>query len=123
MLPRQPGRYQIEVYPHAATVKLFGLERIVKYKRGRRADRACGLAQLCALILQLEGHDPSLRACLPEIPVKGDLKPSEDVIDAVLCAYVAAHWWKWAGERNRIYGTRADGYIVVPDPGGSAVPG
>ena len=37
MSPRQEGRFQIEVHPHAATVALFGLDRIVKYKRGTRA--------------------------------------------------------------------------------------
>jgi hypothetical protein len=31
---RQGGRFQIEVHPHAATVNLFDLPRIVKYKRG-----------------------------------------------------------------------------------------
>lgn len=42
MTPRQEGRFQIEVHPHAATVSLFGLDRIVKYKRGTREQRARG---------------------------------------------------------------------------------
>jgi len=40
--PRQEGRFQIEVHPHAATVNLFGLDRIVKYKRGTREQRSPG---------------------------------------------------------------------------------
>ena len=41
-------------------------------------------------------------------------QPVEDQIDAVLCAYIAAHWWFWATDRNTVYGTAEDGYIVVP---------
>jgi predicted RNase H-like nuclease len=37
MSVRERGRFQIEVHPHAATVNLFDLPRIVKYKRGPRA--------------------------------------------------------------------------------------
>lgn len=40
--PRSPvGRRAVEVYPHAATVALFGLERTLKYKAkpGRSVDR------------------------------------------------------------------------------------
>jgi predicted nuclease with RNAse H fold len=42
MSPRQPGRFQIEVHPHAATVSLFELPRIIKYKRGRRCSARQG---------------------------------------------------------------------------------
>lgn len=112
LLPKQAGRFQIEVHPHAAMVALFGLDRIVKYKRGRRADRAKELQRLRRLIQSL----PDLECDLPKIPVAGNLKPAEDQIDAVLCAYIAAHWWRWAANRNRLYGTAEEGYIVVPSP-------
>ncbi|HEV2688236.1 MAG TPA: hypothetical protein VGV35_06770 [Bryobacteraceae bacterium] len=36
---KAPGRFQIEVYPHAAAVQLFALDRIVKYKKGTLAAR------------------------------------------------------------------------------------
>jgi hypothetical protein len=49
------------------------------------------------------------------VPMAGNLKPVEDQIDAVLCAFIAAHWWFWATERNRLYGTSGAGYIVVPE--------
>jgi predicted RNase H-like nuclease len=114
---RQEGRFQIEVHPHAATVSLFGLDRIVKYKRGTRDERARGLRRLRTLALtRLPALDPALPLRLPGVPVKGPIKPVEDKIDAVLCAYIGAHWWFWGTERNRIYGTAADGYIVVPRP-------
>jgi len=115
--PRQEGLFQIEVHPHAATVSLFGLPRIVKYKRGTREQRARELRRLRRLMLShLPELDPVLSLWLPSVPRSGNLKPTEDQIDAVLCAYVAAHWWFWATQRNRLYGTEEDGYIVVPEP-------
>lgn len=113
---RQQGRFQIEVHPHAAMVNLFDLPRIVKYKRGRRAERAKELRRLRRLMLsRLPLLDPALPLLLPPVPNAGNLKPVEDQIDAVLCAYIAAHWWLWAKQKNHIYGCRKTGYIVVPE--------
>ena len=115
MPARASGHFQIEVHPHAASVKLFGLDRIVKYKRGLRADRASELSRLRDLMLARLPHlDPPLSLRLPQVPQAGNLKPVEDQIDAVLCAYIAAHWWFWGLARNCVYGTAASGYIVVP---------
>jgi predicted RNase H-like nuclease len=115
MTARQQGCFQIEVHPHAATVSLFDLPQIVKYKRGRRQERAKELRRLRKLmLLRLPLLDPALSLRLPRIPGTGNLKPVEDQIDAVFCAYIAAHWWFWATERNRLYGCGGTGYIVVP---------
>jgi predicted RNase H-like nuclease len=115
MEARAEGRFQIEVHPHAASVSLFGLDRIVKYKRGTREARGLGLRRLRRLMLtRLPALEPALPLRLPGVPVKGPLKPVEDQIDAVFCAYLAAYWWHWGGERNRVYGSGDSGYIVVP---------
>jgi predicted RNase H-like nuclease len=112
---RQSGRFQIEVHPHAATVNLFGLERIVKYKRGTRDAKASELRRLRKLmLLHLSQTEPPLPSVLPAVPRTGNTKPVEDMLDAVLCAYIAAHWWFWAAERNILYGTEDAGYIIVP---------
>jgi predicted RNase H-like nuclease len=122
MAARAEGRFQIEVHPHAASVSLFGLERIVKYKRGLREARARGLRELRSLLVtRLPALDPPLlsalpEVALPEIPSTGSTKAVEDKIDAVICAYVAAYWWFWGAARNRVYGTEVGGYIVVPRP-------
>lgn len=116
MSARQEGRFQIEVHPHAAMVNLFDLARIVKYKRGRRAARCKELRRLRRLMLsRLPLLNPALSLCLPGVPNTGNLKPVEDQIDAALCAYIAAHWWYWTNERNRVYGCGETGYIVVPE--------
>jgi predicted RNase H-like nuclease len=88
----------------------------VKYKRGRRADRARELRRLRRLMLsRLPLLDPALSLRLPAIPKSDNLKLVEDQIDAVLCAYIAAHWWVWGTRRNRVYGCGETGYIVVPE--------
>ena len=116
LTPKQCGRFQIEVHPHAASVSLFDLPQIVKYKKGRRADRARELGRLRNLMMErLTQLQPRLPLpYLPELPASGPLKPVEDQIDAVLCAYIAAHWWYWGKERNTVFGSLNDGYIVVP---------
>jgi predicted RNase H-like nuclease len=122
MSPHQPGRFQIEVHPHAATISLFDLPRIIKYKRGRRVERAKELGRLRDLLRsRLPRLRPSLHLSeLVQIPEAGPLKPVEDQLDAVFCAYIAAYWWFWGRERNWVFGTPAGGYIVVPHPANAA---
>lgn len=113
------GRYQVEVFPHPAMVQLFNLPKILKYKKGRLAERRIGLGELRSHILtQLPQQYPPLRINdLPAIPEKGkDLKALEDKLDSIICAYVAAHWWIWGSDRNYVLGNLQDGYIVVPCP-------
>jgi predicted RNase H-like nuclease len=117
MKAQAAGRFQIEVHPHAASVSLFGLPRIVKYKRGRRLQRAEELNRFRRLLLT---HLPRLepRVCnlrLPKVPDKGNTKEVEDQLDAVLCAYIAAHWWYWGSERNTVFGDCQTGFIIVPE--------
>ena len=115
--PREPGRYQFEVHPHSAMVQLFDLPRIIKYKKGRLADRRTELERYRGFMLtRLPKLDPPVAPfSLPELPYTGAaMKDIEDRMDAVMCAYVASHWWYWGTERNQVHGTRKDGYIVVP---------
>lgn len=117
LIPQQPGRSQIEFFPHPAIVHLFGLSRILKYKKGRVAQRRQELERLRSLILKhLPHHTPSLSLqTLPPIPTGGSaLKAVEDQLDSIICAYGAAHWWYWGSQRNQVLGSLQDGYIVVP---------
>jgi predicted RNase H-like nuclease len=131
------GRYQIEVFPHPATINLFKLDRIIKYKKGKLAERQLELMRLCQYIIDiLPNLEPSLNlsfgtgkmpvscgtgilpvsgSTLPEIPTSiATLKALEDQLDALLCAYIGAHWWYWGRERNLVLGDRTTGYIVIP---------
>jgi predicted RNase H-like nuclease len=121
IVPKELGRFQIEVFPHPAIVHLFGLTRILKYKKGTLAERRLELIKLRQYILDiLPTLEPTLNLCassLPEIPTtRTALKAVEDQLDSLICAYVAAHWWYWGIERNWVLGDATTGYIVVPAP-------
>ncbi|MFE4106430.1 DUF429 domain-containing protein [Almyronema epifaneia] len=111
------GRVMLEVYPHAASIALFGLPRILKYKKGKVTERRQGLAQLFALQQKYFSRlQPSLALDFTiDLNQKGAaLKALEDKLDALTCAYLAAYW-VWHGQRqNSIYGDRQSGYIIVP---------
>ncbi|MCW5964295.1 MAG: DUF429 domain-containing protein [Bryobacterales bacterium] len=117
MEPQRPGRYQIEVYPHAAMLHLFSLDRILKYKKGTVPERRASLEDYRRrLMATLPLAKPRLRLKgLPEVPAIGrEIKAVEDQYDAVLCAYIGAWWWFWGKARTMVAGNRQEGYIVVP---------
>ena len=117
-------RRAIEVYPHPATVALFGLEKTLKYKRGSFEARQGELLQLMTLIEGLDKATPRLRVnhsvswvelrkrvAAATRPVQ--LDRDEDPVDAVVCAYVALYWYQ-RPEDVTVYGDFATGYIVTP---------
>jgi len=127
--PQKLSRYQIEVFPHPAIVNLFNLERILKYKKGRLNERRLELIKLQNYLLDiLPSFSPPLRplrlcGSFPsEIPTTGAaLKATEDKLDSLICAYVAAYWWYWGEQRNLVLGDvydglrlRTTGYIIIP---------
>lgn len=119
--PQALGRYQIEVFPHPATVNLFGLEKILKYKKGRIAQRQQELNRLRDYIgnvlPQLEPGLSDPRTQIPAIAEKltgKELKAIEDMLDSLICAYVAAHWWYWGTAKNLVLGNLDTGFIVIP---------
>jgi predicted RNase H-like nuclease len=117
-------RRAIEVYPHPATIALFGLAKTLKYKKGSFATRQHELLQLMTLIENLDNASPRLRVNhnmswvdlrkrveAATRPVQ--LDRDEDPVDAVLCAYVGLYWYH-RPEDVTIYGDYATGYIVTP---------
>jgi predicted RNase H-like nuclease/ppGpp synthetase/RelA/SpoT-type nucleotidyltranferase len=113
------ARRAIEVYPHPATVVLFGLAKTLKYKdkRGRDLDLLRGeLLTLMSLVqdLVLTGDDwAALRLAVETATRKSELRVVEDQVDAVVCAYVAYFRERWP-ERTTTYGDLETGYIVTP---------
>ena len=104
-------RRAIEVYPHPATVVLFGLPRTLKYKdkRGRTLDSM--RAALLQLMDHLERVVPddrtpdgawrALRADVEGATRKSQLGVAEDQVDAVVCAYVALFAERWPDGSRR----------------------
>ncbi len=114
---RCEGRHQIEVFPHAAIVRLFGLDYRLKYKKGTVGERVVQLRRLRGFLFDLERADPPclVEDMLPEVPDDGAARKGvEDRLDAVICAYTAAHYWWWGMDRNRVFGDGGSGFLVVP---------
>ncbi len=124
----------IEVYPHAATVALFGLPRTLKYKNksGRTLDSMrAELLELVRLLGTLRTAAPPLDldtqawhelvAAIAAATRKSELRRTEDQVDAVVCAYVAAY----ADQRPEDVTTYADdtGAAIVTPTLAYAAPG
>jgi predicted RNase H-like nuclease len=111
------GRCAIEVYPHAATVGLFGLDRIVKYKKGSATERRQGLERLQGLLLRyLPMLDPPIEppAWVDVSTLRGRMRKAlEDRLDAWVCAAMAAVFLARRDECE-VLGDVTHGYIVVP---------
>ncbi len=120
---RAKVRQVVEVYPHPAQVELFGLPKTLKYKarpgrtlEGRRRE----LQRLRDLLGTLARRKPALRAkgLLEELDPWGlrgrPLKRVEDLLDALVCAYVALHLWYWGEGGYRAFGDLRTGFILVP---------
>jgi predicted RNase H-like nuclease len=113
----QTRRAMVEVYPHPATVRWFGLDRTIKYKRGPVTARRRAFARLQRLLrarLEKEApeilHHPATAALL----VARWTKDTEDMTDALLCALVGRQWAVRGADALEILGDRRRGFIVVP---------
>ena len=125
VIPRRTkARLVCEVYPHPALVSLFGLDRILKYKRGRGRsfeERWSELDRYRKLLRKLRKADPRLRRTrrlLKSTEVYGlrgaALQAYEDALDAVTCAYIASYLWKHGPRAVSRYGSLEEGHILVP---------
>ncbi|MCJ8283761.1 MAG: DUF429 domain-containing protein [Rivularia sp. ALOHA_DT_140] len=123
---KKPGRYQIEVFPHPAIVQLFGLQKILKYKKGKIGDRHLELIKFYNYITEvLPTLEPSFNPDMNSNFLKFKfltstctgkiLKAAEDKLDSLICAYVGAYWWYWGKERSLVLGDETTGYIVIPN--------
>lgn len=123
------ARRAIEVYPHAATVVLFRLERTLKYKAKPGRDVARLKSEMLLLMdgieklahaevpLHVECLDgwAELRRQVVGAQRKSELRRAEDPVDAVVCAYVALYAQRRPAEIT-IYGDVDTGCIVTPSP-------
>jgi len=123
--PGVPVRQVLEVYPHAAMVALFELDRTLKYKAKPKRALAARLEAWAAyqrLLDSLREFDPPLRgqAMLTGQDVAAlrgrRLKDYEDRVDALMCAYIGLYAFRWGMARCRAFGTLEGGYIFTPVP-------
>lgn len=107
----------VEVFPHAAAVGLFGLPRILKYKKGPVAVRRRELARFQELLRrELPRLSPPVEPP-PDDPLQSlrgaALKAREDLLDAHLAAAAAAAYLTDPA-RFDIVGDLELGYVLVP---------
>ena len=113
------ARRAIEVYPHPATVVLFGLSRTLKYKAKAGRDVELLRGELLVLMTHVESVVTidaawvALRTQVETATRKSQLRVVEDQVDAVVCAYVALFRHRHP-ERVTTYGDLETGYIVTP---------
>lgn len=117
-------KWQIECYPHPALIEIFGLAERLPYKKGRVTDRRSGQAQLSAMIISLQyspvlamrfGSDllDRLQPAHVELLKGAALKNNEDVLDALICLYIAGLYS--IGASACVHGDADHGYIYVPN--------
>jgi predicted RNase H-like nuclease len=113
-VPGAPGgKFYFECYPHPAILGLFHLPRILQYKVHHNNDLAWDellnhLLGLKTADFPIMDIDSFVRPNLPRT------KPTEDMLDALLCAYVAAYWWRYGTTRSTMIGDLSSGYMVTP---------
>ena len=115
---RVGGRWVAEVYPHPAMVRMFGLPRIIKYKKGSVAERRKEFRRLQGLMRRL------MRRSFPKLRLGKEAtdllrqrwsKPVEDRTDALFCALIGMWHWMHRGKRSEVIGDRKTGFILLPE--------
>jgi predicted RNase H-like nuclease len=117
------ARKAFEVYPHAASVALFGLAKTLKYKQKQGREIVQMRSELLRLMDFIEGLDDlavtasadwlALRTAVRAATRKSQLRRAEDPVDAVLCAYIARFATVRPAEVT-VYGDVESGCIVTP---------
>lgn len=113
------GRRAIEVYPHPTMIHWFGIEKSIKYKKGRVAEKR----------VAFHTYQEHLKRWLERWPVKVEsdvlnvldilnvewTKENEDKLDAFFCILIACWEVMYGGERSRVLGDDETGFIIIPN--------
>lgn len=116
-------KWQLECYPHPALIEIFGLLERLPYKKGKVEEKRRGQCALAAHIATLSRSevlrfkfDSNSYDCFDTRYINSlrgnSLKNNEDMLDAVVCLYIAALYA--IGAANKTLGNVDDGYIYVP---------
>jgi predicted RNase H-like nuclease len=116
---KQNGNSKIaaEVYPHPAMVRLFKLDRIVKYKKGPVAERKKEFKRLQRLLKKcLQEYFPFLTLEKETVSLlkKPWSKPIEDQTDALFCALIGLWHVHHRGSLSEVIGNVTTGFILLP---------
>ncbi|MEM6277984.1 MAG: DUF429 domain-containing protein [Verrucomicrobiota bacterium] len=110
-------RFVSEVYPHPATIRLFGLEKTIKYKKGKVAEKRAEFSRYQDHLAEYLSREMpwlanSVLHCeLLTAPWKKDV---EDQVDSMLCAAIAYRHLRFQGEKSEVLGDDVDGHMLIP---------
>ncbi|MEM9481076.1 MAG: DUF429 domain-containing protein [Verrucomicrobiota bacterium] len=114
---RNAPRLAIEVYPHTAMIRWFGLDRIIKYKKGLVGEKRKEFRRLQSLLAGfLSRRFPGILrfSSVRELLDEPWTKRVEDQIDALICALTGLQHWQTNGKRSDVLGSLEEGFLVVP---------
>ncbi len=128
--PPRSGRYMSECYPYTTIVGVEALgydDKRPAYKRSPKRTpaaiawpmRTAACDELIGRIGTLADHDPPLdlrshpatRELLdvPSPTAATQYKQREDLLDAAICAWTAAYWWRHGFEQSQVLGVEPTG--------------
>ena len=115
--PADRRKMAAEVYPHPAMVRMFGIPRIVKYKKGSVAERRKEFRRLQGLLRRcLKKRFPRLTINVEtkSLLAQSWSKPVEDRTDALFCALIGLRHWMHLGKKSEVIGDLKTGFILLP---------
>lgn len=117
------AKWQMECYPHASLIEIFGLSKRLAYKKGKVGEKIAGQVELADMLWSLQDSQV-LKLIIPSElthffdsqaiqKLKGQsLKSNEDAMDSVVCLYTAALFAN--KQTGNIYGDLEEGFLWVP---------
>jgi predicted RNase H-like nuclease len=99
---------------------MFGLPRIIKYKKGSVVERRKEFQRLQGLMGKL------MKRKFPGLTLNQETrnllrekwsKQVEDRTDALFCALIGMWHWMHRGKRSEVIGDRQTGFILLPEEG------
>lgn len=115
-------RLAAEVYPHPAMVRLFGLARVIGYKRKPRRPAAHCAAEfaryqrLTANLVAREFSQLELDEATRALLRAPRSKTNEDLLDAFFCALIGLWHVQHRGLRSEVVGDLDTGFVLLPVP-------
>jgi len=110
-------RAVMEVYPHPAMVRFFRLEKTIKYKKGRVAEKRREFhryQRLFSAWVAEHWRDAQWSAEFHRVLTEPWTKEMEDRLDAYLCAFIGLWHLKYNGSRSEVLGDLETGFMVLP---------
>lgn len=110
------GMRAIEVYPHPTMIHWFGIEKTIKYKKGKVAEKRLAFRSYQDHLKQwLNNWSVKIESSIEGLLNAGWTKENEDRLDAFFCLLIACWEVMYEGEKSLSLGDDESGFIVIPN--------